>query len=93
MAKGKRLTKVESLEKKIAEINEKIEVKMVVVKQLKEEKAQKEKELKEAKLEDITSLLEEKGMTVEQLKTLIESQEVISETVTQEAAEEVTEGE
>lgn len=90
MAKGKKLTKIETLERQIADLNEKIESKMVIVNNLKEQKAQREKELKEAKLEDISSLLEKKGMSVEQLKTLIENQVVASEEVAEET-EDVTE--
>lgn len=90
MAKGKKLTKIETLERQIADLNEKIESKMVIVNNLKEQKAQREKELKEAKLEDISSLLEKKGMSVEQLKTLIENQVVASEEVA-EVTEDVTE--
>lgn len=90
MAKGKKLTKIETLERQIADLNEKIESKMVIVNNLKEQKAQREKELKEAKLEDISSLLEKKGMSVEQLKTLIENQVVVPEE-TAEVTEDVTE--
>lgn len=90
MAKGKKLTKIETLERQIADLNEKIESRMVIVNNLKAQKAQKEKELKEAKLEDISSLLEKRGMSVEQLKTLIENQIVASEEVTEET-EDVTE--
>ena len=87
MARGKRLSNTEVLVRKVADLDEKIRIKTDALNELKEQKKQLEKELKIAKLEDITTLLDEKGMTVEQLKTLIESQEVISEEVSEEVTE------
>ena len=74
MARGKRLSNTEVLVRKITDLDEKIRIKTDAVNELKEQKKQLEKELKIAKLEDISSLLDEKNMTVDQLKELVENQ-------------------
>lgn len=94
MARGKRLSNTEVLVRKIADLDEKIRIKMDAVNDLKEQKKQLEKELKMAKLEDISSLLDEKNMTVDQLKELVENQVSVESEVNEseeEAVEEVTE--
>lgn len=74
MARGKRLSNTEVLVRKVADLDEKIRIKTDALNELKEQKKQLEKELKMAKLEDISSLLDEKNMTVDQLKELVENQ-------------------
>lgn len=75
MARGKRTSKVELLTKKIGEVNKKIEDKEATIVALKEQKAQLENELKEAKLEELSTLLDKKGWTVDQVVALVENQE------------------
>ena len=77
MARGKRLSNTEVLVRKIADLDEKIRIKTDALNELKEQKKQLEKELKIAKLEDISSLLDEKNMTVDQLKELVENQVLV----------------
>lgn len=94
MARGKRLSNTEVLVRKVADLDEKIRIKMDAVNELKEQKKQLEKELKIAKLEDISSLLDEKNMTVDQLKELVESQTSVESEVNEneeETVEEMTE--
>lgn len=94
MARGKRLSNTEVLVRKIADLDEKIRIKMDAVNELKEQKKQLEKELKMAKLEDISSLLDEKNMTVDQLKELVENQVTVEPEVNEseeETVEEMTE--
>lgn len=79
MARGKRTSKVELLTKKIGEVNKKIEDKEATIVALKEQKAQLENELKEAKLEELSTLLDEKGMTVDEVKAMVENQTKDSE--------------
>ena len=81
MARGKRLSNTEVLVRKVADLDEKIRIKMDAVNELKEQKKQLEKELKMAKLEDISSLLDEKNMTVDQLKELVENQTLVESEV------------
>lgn len=88
MARGKRLSNTEVLVRKIADLDEKIRIKMDAVNELKEQKKQLEKELKMAKLEDISSLLDEKNMTVDQLKELVENQATVEPDINK--SEEVT---
>lgn len=94
MARGKRLSNTEVLVRKIADLDEKIRIKMDAVNELNEQKKQLEKELKMAKLEDISSLLDEKNMTVDQLKELVENQASVESEVNEneeETVEELTE--
>lgn len=94
MARGKRLSNTEVLVRKVADLDEKIRIKMDAVNELKEQKKQLEKELKMAKLEDISSLLDEKNMTVDQLKELVENQVSVEPEVNEsekETVEEATE--
>ena len=94
MARGKRLSNTEVLVRKIADLDEKIRIKMDAVNELNEQKKQLEKELKMAKLEDISSLLDEKNMTVDQLKELVENQVTVEPEVNEsekETVEEMTE--
>lgn len=88
MARGKRLSNTEVLVRKIADLDKKIRIKMDAVNELKEQKKQLEKELKMAKLEDISSLLDEKNMTVDQLKELVENQATVEPDINK--SEEVT---
>lgn len=74
MARGKRTSKVELLTKKIGEVNKKIEDKKATIAALEEQKAQLENELKVAKLEELSTLLDEKGMTVDEVKAMVENQ-------------------
>ena len=94
MARGKRLNNTEVLVRKVADLDEKIRIKTDALNELKEQKKQLEKELKMAKLEDISSLLDEKNMTVDQLKELVENQASVESEVNEneeETVEEVTE--
>ena len=75
MARGKKATKVELLTKKLVEIDKKIEDKKATIEALEETKKQLETELKEAKLEELSTLLDSKGWTVDQVVALVESQE------------------
>lgn len=74
MARGKRTSKVELLTKKIGEVNKKIEDKKATIAALEEQKAQLENELKEAKLEELSTLLDKKGITVDEVKAIVENQ-------------------
>lgn len=74
MARGKKATRTEWLTKKIEEVNKKIIDKETTIAALKEQKAQLESELKEAKLEELSTLLEAKGWTVDQVVALVENQ-------------------
>ena len=74
MARGKRTSKVELLTKKIGEVDKKIEDKKATISALEEQKAQLESELKEAKLEELSTLLDSKGWTVDQVVALVENQ-------------------
>lgn len=75
MARGKKATKVELLTKKLVEIDKKIEDKKATIEALEETKKQLETELKEAKLEELSTLLDAKGWTVDQVVALVENQE------------------
>lgn len=75
MARGKKATKVELLTKKLVEIDKKIEDKKATIEALEETKKQLETELKEAKLEELSTLLDSKGWTVDQVVALVENQE------------------
>ena len=75
MARGKKATRTELLTKKLKEVDKKIEDKKATIAALKEQKAQLENELKEAKLEELSTLLDSKGWTVDQVVALVESQE------------------
>lgn len=79
MARGKRTSKIELLTKKIGEVNKKIEDKEATIVALKEQKAQLENELKEAKLEELSTLLDEKGMSIDEVKAMVENQTKDSE--------------
>lgn len=74
MARGKKATRTELLTKKIGEVNKKIEDKKATIAVLEEQKAQLENELKEAKLEELSSFLDEKGMSVDEVKAMVENQ-------------------
>lgn len=75
MARGKKATKVELLTKKLVEIDKKIEDKKATIEALEETKKQLETELKEAKLEELSTFLDAKGWTVDQVVALVENQE------------------
>lgn len=75
MARGKKISRTELLMRKIEEVNKKIIDKETTIAALKEQKAQLESELKEAKLEELSTLLDSKGWTVDQVVALVESQE------------------
>ena len=75
MARGKKATRTELLMKKIEEVNKKIIDKETTIAALKKQKAQLESELKEAKLEELSTLLDAKGWTVDQVVALVENQE------------------
>lgn len=94
MARGKRLSNTEVLVRKITDLDEKIRIKTDALNELKEQRKQLEKELKIAKLEDISSLLDEKNMTIDQLKELVENQVPVEPEVNEsekETVEEMTE--
>lgn len=74
MARGKKATRTELLTKKLKEVNKKIEDKKATIAVLEEQKAQLENELKEAKLEELSSFLDEKGMSVDEVKAMVENQ-------------------
>ena len=74
MARGKKATRTELLTKKLKEVDKKIEDKKATIATLEEQKAQLENELKEAKLEELSSFLDEKGMSVDEIKAMIENQ-------------------
>lgn len=74
MAKGKRLTGSDLLEKKIADVNKKIESHETLIHNLKEQKSLLEKEMKKLRLEELSSIIEEKGLSIEEVKKLIDSQ-------------------
>lgn len=72
MARGKKISRTELLMRKIEEVNKKIIDKETTIAALKEQKAQLESELKEAKLEELSTLLDAKGWTVDQVVALVE---------------------
>lgn len=73
MAKGKRLTGSDLLEKKIADVNKKIESHETLIHNLKEQKSLLEKEMKKLRLEELSSIIEGKGLSIEEVKKLIEN--------------------
>lgn len=75
MARGKKISRTELLTKKIEEVNKKIIDKETTIAALEEQKAQLESELKETKLEELSTLLDAKGWTVDQVVALVENQE------------------
>ena len=74
MARGKKATRTELLMKKLKEVDKKIEDKKATIAALEEQKAQLENELKAAKLEELSTLLDEKGITVDEVKAIVENQ-------------------
>ena len=74
MARGKKATRTELLTKKLKEVDKKIEDKKATIAALEEQKAQLENELKAAKLEELSTLLGEKGITVDEVKAIVENQ-------------------
>lgn len=74
MARGKKATRTELLTKKLKEVDKKIEDKKATIATLEEQKAQLENELKAAKLEELSTLLDEKGITVDEVKAIVENQ-------------------
>ena len=79
MARGKKATRTELLTKKLKEVDKKIEDKKATIAALEEQKAQLENELKAAKLEELSSFLDEKGMSVDEVKAMVENQTKDSE--------------
>lgn len=79
MARGKKISRTELLMRKIEEVNKKIIDKETTIAALKEQKAQLESELKEAKLEQLSTLLDSKGMSVDEVKAMVENQTKDSE--------------
>lgn len=75
MARGKKATQVEVITKKLVALETKIENKKTELSSLEEQKTQLESELKEAKLEELSTLLDAKGWTVDQVVELVENQE------------------
>ena len=75
MARGKKATRTELLTKKLKEVDKKIEDKKATIAALEEQKAQLENELKAAKLEELSTLLDAKGWTVDKVVALVENQE------------------
>ena len=74
MARGKKATRTELLTKKLKEVDKKIEDKKATIAALEEQKAQLENELKAAKLEELSTLLDKKGITVDEVKAIVENQ-------------------
>lgn len=74
MARGKRLTGIDLLEKKISDLNEKIDSHETIIYNLKEQKSKLEEEMKKIKLEELSSIIEEKGLSIEEVKNLIDNQ-------------------
>ena len=74
MARGKKTTRTELLTKKLKEVDKKIEDKKATIAALEEQKAQLENELKAAKLEELSTLLDKKGITVDEVKAIVENQ-------------------
>ena len=74
MARGKRLTGIDLLEKKILDLNKKIESNETIIYNLKEQKSKLEEEMKKIKLEELSSIIEEKGLSIEEVKKLIDGQ-------------------
>lgn len=74
MARGKRLTGIYLLEKKISDLNEKIDSHETIIYNLKEQKSKLEEEMKKIKLEELSSIIEEKGLSIEEVKKLIDNQ-------------------
>ena len=74
MARGKKGTRTELLTKKLKEVDKKIEDKKATIAALEEQKAQLENELKATKLEELSTLLDKKGITVDEVKAIVENQ-------------------
>lgn len=64
-----------SIEKKISDLNEKIDSHETIIYNLKEQKTKLEEEMKKIKLEELSSIIEEKGLSIEEVKKLIDGQE------------------
>lgn len=75
MARGKRLTGIDLLAKKISDLNEKIDSHETIIYNLKEQKSKLEEEMKKIKLEELSSIIEEKGLSIEEVKKLIDNQD------------------
>lgn len=63
-----------SIEKKISDLNEKIDSHETIIYNLKEQKTKLEEEMKKIKLEELSSIIEEKGLSIEEVKKLIDGQ-------------------
>lgn len=63
-----------SIEKKISDLNEKIDSHETIIYNLKEQKSKLEEEMKKIKLEELSSIIEEKGLSIEEVKKLIDGQ-------------------
>ena len=64
-----------SIEKKISDLDEKIDSHETIIYNLKEQKSKLEEEMKKIKLEELSSIIEEKGLSIEEVKNLIDGQE------------------
>lgn len=73
MARGKRLSKEDVIKKQIADTDEKIFKKQLEINELKNKKAQLLKDLENLEMQSIQTLLEEKGMTVAELRAIVEA--------------------
>ena len=63
-----------SIEKKISDLDEKIDSHETIIYNLKEQKSKLEEEMKKIKLEELSSIIEEKGLSIEEVKNLIDNQ-------------------
>ena len=63
-----------SIEKKISDLDEKIDSHETIIYNLKEQKSKLEEEMKKIKLEELSSIIEEKGLSIEEVKKLIDGQ-------------------
>lgn len=71
--RGKRLSKEDVIKKQIADTDEKIFKKQSEINELKNKKAQLLKDLENLEMQSIQTLLEEKGMTVAELRAIVET--------------------
>ena len=71
--RGKRLSKEDVIKKQIADTDEKIFKKQSEINELKNKKAQLLKDLENLEMQSIQTLLEEKGMTVAELRAIVEA--------------------
>lgn len=68
------------LEKKIAEIDRKLQNAEKTVQTYKQQKAELEKELNAMKIKELSELMDQKGLSIDDVRSLIDGKTVVEET-------------